>query len=179
MDADESVTLELQEEITRIINSSPLNNGYWIPRKNYFLNHWMEKGGQYPDQVIRLFRKGKGKFPCKSVHEQIKIDGSVGILRKPLIHLAFPTYDEYLRKLETYTNLRKEEIKKQIQRPSLFHNVRYLLFSPLKIFYSRFLRHKGFMDGLPGFIYAASSGYQEMVAYGKFWTEASYANVHK
>ncbi|MFZ5845009.1 MAG: glycosyltransferase family 2 protein, partial [Patescibacteria group bacterium] len=76
LDADEVVTPELVREIkSEIRNQKSEYNGYYFPRKNFFLGHWLRKGGQYPDYVIRLFRKGKGWFPQKSVHEQIVVDG--------------------------------------------------------------------------------------------------------
>ena len=83
LDADEIVTEELQKEILHVIqeqasmNQQPIS-GYYIPRKNFFWGHFMKKGGQYPDYVIRLIRNGKAHFPCKSVHEQIEVDGTVG-----------------------------------------------------------------------------------------------------
>ena len=38
------------------------------------------KGGQYPDPTIRFYKNGKGRLPCKDVHEQAKIDGNRPIL---------------------------------------------------------------------------------------------------
>src|SRR5215831_1940301 len=32
--------------------------GYWIQRKNLFLNRWMRHGGYSPDPKLRLFRRG-------------------------------------------------------------------------------------------------------------------------
>src|SRR5258706_11294276 len=53
LDADERVTPELAGEIRSVINhqSSIINSadGYWIPRKNWFLGRFLMKGGLYPD----------------------------------------------------------------------------------------------------------------------------------
>src|SRR3990167_4214430 len=53
LDADEQISPELAKEIKSIINnrSSIINgvNGYWMPRKNWFLGRFLRKGGQYPD----------------------------------------------------------------------------------------------------------------------------------
>ena len=99
LDADEVVSEELAREIKIVIeernvvipakagiHGSPIGVGddktilqndkfvaYWIPRLNYFLGKPLRKGGQYPDHTIRLYRNGKAKFPCKSVHEQVEV----------------------------------------------------------------------------------------------------------
>src|SRR5438128_112968 len=67
LDADEIITNELKIEILDAINSDSVN-GYWIPRLNYFMGRYLKKGGQYPDYMLRLYRRGKGRLPCKSVH---------------------------------------------------------------------------------------------------------------
>ena len=46
LDADEVVTGELKKEIEVIITNQEPINGYYIPRRNYFLGHFMRKGGQ-------------------------------------------------------------------------------------------------------------------------------------
>jgi glycosyltransferase involved in cell wall biosynthesis len=62
LDADEAVTPELKKEINSILdNPNPEINGYWIPRKNYFLGRFLMKGGVYPDSVLRLY-KGRCSF---------------------------------------------------------------------------------------------------------------------
>ena len=104
LDADEVVSEQLSNEIQSTINPVPeqaryrasnqqltINNkvnGYWIPRKNYFLGRWLSKGGQYPDHTLRLYRRGKGRLPCKSVHEQAQVIGNVKYLTNPLLHLS-------------------------------------------------------------------------------------------
>ena len=50
MDADEHVSEEMKKEIRDILeNDSKEYNGYWMPRKNWFLGRFLLKGGQYPD----------------------------------------------------------------------------------------------------------------------------------
>ncbi|PJA23081.1 hypothetical protein COX59_01375, partial [Candidatus Beckwithbacteria bacterium CG_4_10_14_0_2_um_filter_47_25] len=102
LDADERLTPELKAEIRAAIKQSKFA-GYYLPRKNWFLTKFLTKGGQYPDYLIRLFLKGKGHFPCESVHEQITIDGQVGYLKNPLLHLADKKFSHYLLRFNRYT----------------------------------------------------------------------------
>ena len=59
LDTDEVVSPKLKEEIRKTINNNPPENGFWIPRANYFLGRFLRKGGAYPDYTLRLYRRDK------------------------------------------------------------------------------------------------------------------------
>jgi len=171
LDADEVVSPELKKEILRIIagprRSLPV--AYYLPRKNFFLGRWLKKGGQYPDYVIRFFEKGKAYLPCKSVHEQMKVIGKVGYLRNPLLHYTAPTFSRYLTNANRYTSLTAKEFKKNKLPVNFFTSMRYIVIAPVKTFFSLYCRHKGFLDGFPGFVFALFSGLHWPIAYMKYW----------
>lgn len=167
LDADEVVPQGLKREITESINSEKYN-GYYLPRKNFFLGHWMRKGGQYPDPVIRLFRKGRGRFPQKSVHEQIAIDGAVGTLKNELLHYPYQTLSEYWEKAVRYSHLTAREMKQSKTPKNIITILDYLLFKPTFTFLNLFIRHQGFVDGIYGFLFAYLSGVQLQLALFKY-----------
>lgn len=169
LDADEIVTEELKNEIIGTINNKQETiNGYYIPRKNYFWGHWMRKGGQYPDYVIRLVRNGKARFPCKSVHEQIEINGKVGYLKEPLEHFAYRTREDYWKKAESYTTLRAMEMKSLHLPINIGLWFTYNIVKPVATFVSLFVRHKGFVDGWYGLVFAYWSALDYPISYRKF-----------
>lgn len=169
LDADEVVTAGLKNEIIWTINNKQKTIiGYYIPRRNFFLGHWLKKGGQYPDYVIRLFKRGKGSFPCKSVHEQIKIDGSIGYLKNPLFHYTSRTLREYWRKANTYVALTEQEHEGKKLPLNLLTYVEYNFFKPMTTFFLLFLRHKGFLDGYYGFLFALFSSLHHPLSYWKY-----------
>ena len=172
LDADEVVTNELKKEIISVINEERLNhpsiNGYYIPRRNYFWGHFMKKGGQYPDYVIRLVRKGYAKFPCTSVHEQITIDGDVGYLKNPMDHFSYRTKEDYWKKADAYTTLTSEEMKQSHIPKTCTSWITYSFLKPVKTFLSLYVRHKGFMDGWYGLVFAYWSALHHSIAYKKY-----------
>ncbi|PIS09378.1 glycosyltransferase family 2 protein [Candidatus Beckwithbacteria bacterium CG10_big_fil_rev_8_21_14_0_10_34_10] len=168
LDADERVSQELGKEIKTKISGGIENiNGYYIPRKNYFFGRWLKKGGQYPDYVIRLVKKGKASFPCKTVHEQIRVEGEVDYLKNPLIHLASPNLASYLKKANIYT---LETALKLLEKRDnkLLKAGDYLLVKPIFTFFSLFIRHKGFVDGIYGFLFALFSSLHFPLAFFKY-----------
>jgi hypothetical protein len=157
---------EIETEVNRADNPY---SGYYVPRRNWFLGRFLTKGGQYPDYVIRLFRKGKGRFPAKTVHEQIEIDGQVGYLKYSLVHLADPTFKRYLVRFNRYTDLDARLLKKGGQRPTLGFGFKSFLIKPTHWFLLTYIRHKGFVDGFPGFVFSLMSALRFPVIFCKLW----------
>ncbi|MFH0979877.1 MAG: glycosyltransferase family 2 protein [Candidatus Roizmanbacteria bacterium] len=182
LDADEELSEELKEEIKNIISvgndhrvvpnkkgehgGSPLQYmAYNIPRKNWFLTRFLEKGGQYPDYTIRLYKNNVARFPCKDVHENVEVKGEVGYLKNPILHYADPDFSRYLMRWDRYTSL---EVEKMPEDTKLgFFN--YIIWKPKITFLSMYFRHKGFMDGFPGFVFALFSSLRFIVIYVKWW----------
>lgn len=169
LDADERLTEELKAEIVNEINKSHnIVNGYWIPRKNFFLGQFLMKGGQYPDYTLRLYRKGKGKLPQKSVHEQAEVQGETTKLKNPLVHIADTSFSRYLLRFNRYTDLFATELNEQRVKRDLFSGAKYLLIMPIHWFLLTYIRHKGFMDSWQGIVFSFFSAMRFPVAYIKY-----------
>ncbi len=172
LDADEVIPDDLKREIKQTISKERLTaNGYYIPRSNYFWGHFMKKGGQYPDSVIRLVKKGYASFPCKSVHEQIAIQGDVDTLTHPMKHYSYRTRADYWKKADTYTSLTAIELSKNYgftvgSKVKLL--LLYGLLKPIITFMTIYIRHKGFVDGLTGFEFSLYSALHFPWAYIKY-----------
>jgi glycosyltransferase involved in cell wall biosynthesis len=171
LDADEIVSPELALEIKKTINTSKITpnfNGYYIARRNHFWGRIMTKGGLSPDYVIRLVKKEAAKFPCKTVHEQIEINGEVGYLKNPLDHYAYQTYADYWRKADSYIYLTALDMKKNLSNPGLLDIGYCFIYKPLVEFFNRYIRHKGFLDGWQGLVFAYFSAKHFPKAYIKY-----------
>jgi len=168
LDADERLSVELKNEIRSAINHQPSTIAYYIPRKNYFLGKWLKKGGQYPDYVIRLVKKGKAYFPCKTVHEQIKVKGKTDYLQNSLIHLAYPNLSSYFRKANIYTSETALRWEKEKLPRNFKTAVKFLVLKPIFTFLNLFLRHKGFFDSWQGFLFALFSAFHFPWAFFKY-----------
>lgn len=170
LDADEIVEKDLKEEILGVIKKGSEYEAFAIRRKNFFLGRWLSKGGQYPDTVIRFFRKGKAYLPCRSVHEQMAVpSGKIGQLSGHLLHYPYPDFAEYLVKFNRYTELTAKEYQNNPKiKPNIWHYIIIELKAMVE-FLSRYLRHKGFLDGFPGLVFALFSALHYPVAFIKYW----------
>lgn len=172
LDADEVVDEELAHFIKalhrKVLNHElVLADAWWLKRRNWFLGRFMKKGGQYPDPVIRLYKKGKAKLPQKDVHEQMVVEGEVGWAEGHLLHYGNPTFFDYLRKFNTYTSFKADQLLEAKLPVSFKTGWEYVVWKPTTTFLSLYVRHKGFVDGLAGFVFAVMSGLHHAVAYIK------------
>lgn len=141
---------------------------FFLPRLNYFLGKYMRYGGVYPDGVIRLIRKGNAYLPCKSVHEQMVVEGKVGWLEHDLYHVDSPTFKRYLQRNSRYIDLIATELKEQKKKNNFLTGIKYLLYLPVHWFILTYIRHKGFLDGWQGFVFSFISALRFSRAYMRY-----------
>ena len=198
LDADEVVTPELAKEINDLVKNGKKPEepkeiflrhqklieerdgkigkdsdeivGYFIARKNMLLGKALIHAGVYPDGVIRLVKRGKARFPQKSVHEQMRIDGKVSWFSNDLEHYDSPTLKRYFDRMNRYTDLHAQELKSKKVSLGLRSFVYYVFLKPFSVFLNLYLRHKGFLDGVNGFFWSFFSAMHYPIAYFKYLT---------
>lgn len=168
LDADEVVPEDLKKEILLLREQKEVN-GYWMPRKNYFLGTFLTKGGQYPDWTLRLYRRGKGTLPAKSVHEQAVVVGKTEYLTNALLHFSYTNFSEYIEHFNRYTSLFAAEFAEQKIPIGWYSFFLFIWFKPSYWFLLTYIRHKGFYDGFTGFVFSFFSALRFPVAYIKYW----------
>ncbi len=169
LDTDEVVTPDLRNEILKVINSNPSENGFWINRRNFFLGKFLTKGGIYPDSTIRLYRNGKGKLPCQDVHEQAQIQGEIGHLKFDLLHYSDPTFSRFILRNDRYSSLLATDLKKQNTKINLYNFIIFYFIKPIHWFILSYFLHKGFVDGFPGFVFSYYSSLRFPAMYVKLY----------
>lgn len=145
--------------------------GYFIARCNMFLGKPLIHAGVYPDGVIRLVKNGYAKFPCKSVHEQIILNGKVGWLSGDLLHYDSPTLKRYLMRLNRYTDLKAQELKSSKLKKNVLSFLQFTILHPTYYFLLRYVRHGGYKDGVNGFLWSFFSALHFPIAYFKYVTD--------
>lgn len=170
LDADEELTKPLKDEISQILTqkNNPFN-GFYVPRRNYFLAHWMKKTANYPDPVIRFFRKGKGTVPAKNTHEQIEIKGKIGWLKNDMLHYGDISFSRYLVRSNRYSSMDARYLKKDNPPLNFQLLFNYIFWLPVKTFFSLYFRHQGFRDGMAGFAFSFYSALHHISTYLKYY----------
>ncbi len=118
IDADERVTPELRAEIEQAMQNGKAD-GYYCPRLSQFCGTFIHYSGWYPDYVLRLFRRGKGRFSDSLVHESVLLEGSCARLKNPLLHYSYLTMDDVERKVEQYSSAAAQQMFGKGKRTTL------------------------------------------------------------
>jgi glycosyltransferase involved in cell wall biosynthesis len=165
LDADERVSERLTKEIKEILDKDLGVDGYYIPRKSYFLGRWIRYGGWYPDYSIRLFRKDKGRFEQREVHESVRINGKTAKLKNHLEHYTYRNLSEYIQRMDRYSTLAAMEMVGEGRRSG----PRNILFRPILTFFRMYILKQGFREGIYGLLISVLYSYYTFLKYAKLW----------
>lgn len=174
LDADERISPELKGEIIRVVNSDTSYSAFQAPRKNIIFGEWIAHTGWYPDYQIRLFRRGKGKFPAKNVHELLTVDGSVGNLEHDIEHLHYRTVSEFLGKLDSYTTVEAQKLIREGKKATWTDAITF----PKDEFLSRFFARRGYKDGLHGLVLSLLMAFYWEVVFAKIWESRGFTKFN-
>lgn len=169
LDADESITPELQAEIRAVVDrpvDSVSEAGFYLNRLFYFLGKPIRHCGYFPSWNLRLFKRGKARYEDRSVHEHMIVDGSTGRLSKLMLHEDRRGLEHFIAKHNRYSTLEARELllgprenaarSEQLERSLRLRRwLKYrvlprLPFAGVWRFLYMYIVRLGFLDGLTG-----------------------------
>lgn len=165
LDADEEAAPDLRHEIMATVADARAGNGYAVRRQNMFLGRWIRHGGLYPDWQVRLFRRGRGRFAERAVHESVTVEGRVGRLRGHLVHRSYEGVSDFIDRANRYSSLAAEQMVREGRRGRAGD----LLLRPLGRFLSMYVMKRGFLDGRRGLLLATLYAYYVFMRSAKVW----------
>ncbi len=118
IDADERVTPELRIELEQAMRTDEAE-GFFCPRLSQFCGTFIHHSGWYPDYVLRLFKRGKGRFSNSLVHESVLLDGRSAKLNSPLLHYSYLDRADVERKVAHYSDAAARQMHVAGKRTSL------------------------------------------------------------
>ncbi|HEY3824919.1 MAG TPA: glycosyltransferase family 2 protein [Bryobacteraceae bacterium] len=177
LDADQSLTPELAEELKETFESSiaPDVDGFYVTRRQVFHGRWIRHGGYYPKRLLKIFRREKVIFDRTDlVDHHFYVPGRTLILRHDIVEdnrkeddLAFwiEKHMRYAALIASEEHQRGNEHNAPIQ-PALLGSPdqrglalrawwrRLPLFvRPTLYFLYRYFGQSGWMDGKEGFLF--------------------------
>jgi len=179
LDADESLTPAAVWVTERILGPDSDNYkilaGCWLSRKNYFLGRWIKHGGFYPDKKLRLFRRGRGRFEDRAVHETVVVEGRTERSLEmafimgdeiALEHHSYPTLSDYIAHMNRYSSLGAEMVVAKGKVGFSFLNI---VVRPLLTFIYNYFFRLGFLDGREGLLLHLYHAVYVSWKYAKAW----------
>jgi glycosyltransferase involved in cell wall biosynthesis len=166
LDADEALEPELALEIQSALATDSTSNGFWLPRKNFFLGRWIKHGGFYPDPKLRLIRRGTGRFEEYGAHPTIKVSGPTRTFEHALLHSAYPTLRGYIDHMNNYSSMGAKLAVDKGHRRFSFVNI---VIRPLLTFVYNYFIRLGFLDGREGLLLHLYHSVYVSWKYAKAW----------
>jgi glycosyltransferase involved in cell wall biosynthesis len=111
LDADEWVPEKLKLEIAATLERGPVEDGFFLRRRFYWMNTWIRRG-YYPVWILRLFRYGAGICEDRSVNEHIVVPGQTGFLKNDFIHEDRKPVSDWIDKHNRYAIREAKELLK-------------------------------------------------------------------
>lgn len=164
IDADERVTPELADAIIEAM-TNPASDAYRVARLSSFCGRWIRHSGWWPDYVVRLFRKGAGRFSDVAVHEKVITQTSPGTLSGHFLHYPYENYDALISKVNRYSTDAAIMMHRRGKKTNMPAILGHALWTFIRIYFLR----KGFLDGKEGFILAATAAAGSFFRYSKLW----------
>jgi glycosyltransferase involved in cell wall biosynthesis len=170
LDADERVTPQFEAELRAILPSTP-HSGFWINYDNHFMGRRLRHG--VPQRKLALFRTQAGRYERideqrwsrfdMEIHEHPTISGTIGAVRRSLVHLDYRSLSHFIDKHNQYSDWEAQRIREMKRvapgaRLTFRQKVKYAaagrrLFS-LIYFLIAYVGYRGFLDGRAGFNFA-------------------------
>ena len=164
LDADERLSPQLVEEIRKTLPNTS-HAGFHLAFSNYFLGKEMKHSGLNKEHHLRLVRTKQAKYVGGLVHESLRVNGTVGVMRAPIQHYSYDNIESYFRKLNKYTSLAAMQMYKNKRK----FNLLFVLVTIPFEFCKRYVLKLGFLDGMRGFLWATFSSIYIFVKYMKLW----------
>lgn len=145
IDADERVTPELRDELIHAMNKGGAQ-GFYLPRLSQFCGKFIHHSGWYPDYVLRLFKRGAGRFSDSLVHESLLLTGRTAKLKSPLLHYSYLTADDVDRKVEHYSAAAAQQMFQSGKRSNWWDAALRAVWA----FVRTYILRLGVLDGIAG-----------------------------
>jgi len=192
IDADERVTPELEAALRAAVSQSQ-HQGFYVNRRFWFLDGWLNHCGYFPSWNLRFFRHALGRYEQPAggagagsgdneVHEHVELQGSAGYLAGEMEHYAFPDVATWVEKHNRYSTW---EARLQVEAQSgaisgdadldaglaRKRRLRRLAWSlpcrPTLRFLYHYVWRAGFLDGYRGFVFCRLMAWYEFLCASK------------
>lgn len=149
LDADERLSPALKNEIITTVTTNKTHSAFLFYRTFMFKDKVLHFSGNQNDKIFRLFNKNNAAYTeDRLVHEKLKVNGKIGVLKNKLIHYSYSNFQEYKLKTIRYGKFKAQE--KFLKRQKPFILLHFL--HPTYNFLFNYIVRLGFLDGKKGLI---------------------------
>jgi glycosyltransferase involved in cell wall biosynthesis len=167
IDPDERATPAFRDAVLKMLGRGTPYAAYEFRKKNFFLGKWMKHGGWY-HYSLHLFRRGLARYEGV-IHERLIVDGSIGQLEAAVEHVPFTSLSQFVKRHNGYS---AREAMAKFEECGILPQKRIdfeIKRKPLKRFLKFYVRKRGFLDAMHGFIFSVLFAWVHFMNWAKYW----------
>lgn len=163
LDADERCSQEGLQEIQDMVNRNGNANGVYFKRYDYFGNKLLIHGEIGNIRLLRMAKIQSGLWSGK-VDEVWGVKGMTITAKYPLLHYSHPNITQFLKTINSRSTLNAQRL---FESGKTVHW--YEWGKPAAKFIQNYIFRLGFLDGLPGFVFAIFMSFHSFLVRGKLY----------
>ncbi|HEX9734093.1 MAG TPA: glycosyltransferase family 2 protein [Thermoanaerobaculia bacterium] len=165
-DADERCTPALRREIEELLARGPDHEAYTIRRRVFFLGKVIRFSGWQHDQVIRLIKRGAGRYPNRRVHADMKTRTPAPLLKNVMDHYMVDDFHEYVLRIVKYSHWGAAQGWREGRRSGL----KEVLGRSAWRFLRTYGLQLGILDGMRGLVFCMLQAYGTYLKWSLLWS---------
>ncbi len=168
-DADEEITNELAQELTKLFQIPPTGVGYYqIKFDNFIGERRVRYGwGAYmgTDKKACLCHKNAKQWGEEEVHPKVSLHNKMGILQHYINHYIDRDLTDLFHRLNRYTSLNARDLLTKNNQDSLPKGMQ----KAIGRFFKCYVMKRGYKEGFYGFTIALCAALYPLVSMLKYW----------
>jgi len=165
-DADERCTPALRREIEALLARGPRFEAFTIRRRVYFLGRVIRFSGWQHDQVIRLIKRGAGRYPNRRVHADMKTRTPAPLLKNVMDHYMVDDFHEYVLRIVKFSHWGAAQGWREGRRSGLME----VLGRSVWRFFRTYGLQLGILDGMRGLVFCMLQAYGTYLKWSLLWS---------
>ena len=166
LDADECLTLDLQNSILKVKQNAEFD-AYYLNRLNFFCQKKIEHTGWYPDKKIRFWNKNIGRWDGNVLHEKVVMqeNSKISQLEGDLLHYTFTSINQHIAQINKFSEIKAQVAFEAGKKTSILK----MIFLPAVKFLTIYILKLGFLDGFYGFVISINSAHSNFLKHAKLF----------
>lgn len=166
-DADERCTPALREEIATLFqDGDPDHDAFTIKRTVYFLGKVIRFSGWQRDRVVRLLKRGAGRYPNRRVHADMVTRAPAPVLKQPMLHIMVEDFVIYARRIQKYSWWGAAQAFREGRRSGPTEILGRSVWRFLRTYFFQL----GIFDGLRGLVFCLLQAYGTYTKWAYVWS---------
>lgn len=163
LDSDEAMPAGAGDVIGNML-AQPGHAGYWLWRREWIFWRWQSPHSRL-NHYVRLFDRRRARMSAHRVHEEVEVDGSVGVLDLVMDHYGERDIAGRVDKANRYSSMQVADLAGRGARGARLR----MLTNGVAAFFRYYLLRGHYRSGWAGFIAARIHAFYAFLKYAKLY----------